>query len=288
MRLTRKVTSQVLLSALLLSNFATMNQPATASQPQRQQTLPTTNLISKPQQTMAAPAAPTATLLNTYTLTDTALGAFQNLYLTGTITNDRQIDLGGIGSDLWHSPGDPADEFWMVTDRGPITTVSGTLAFAVPAFDPVILHVRVTLTNTIDVLNALPILTSSGAPVTGLPNNNVYDEKPFQIDGTTVISYNPDGLDTEGLVRTTAGDFWVAEEYNPSLVHLDSTGKTIRRYAPQGLVFTPTQPTSPMTYNLPGILTRRKGDRGFEGLTLSNDQKQLFVAVFRVGTLPVP
>ena len=281
MQLLKQASRYALLSALLLGGFATEGQSANAVQfatPTSIPLLKAAHHLDVPA-APAAPAAPTATLLNTYTLTDTALGAFQNAYLPGSITNDRKVRLGGIGSDMWHSPTDPADEFWMVTDRGPNVTINNNLIFAVPTFDPIILHVRVTPTSTIEILNTYPILTAAGAPVTGLPNINGYDDKPFEVDGTTLIPYNPDGVDTEGLVRTASGDFWLVEEYNPSLLHLDSTGKTIRRYAPQGLVFTPTQPTSPVSYTLPSILTKRKANRGFESLTMSHDQKWLYFAV---------
>ena len=55
----------------------------------------------------------------TYTLPDTPIKAFQNAVLPGSVINDRKVLLGSVGSDLWHGPKDPPDEFWMITDRGP-------------------------------------------------------------------------------------------------------------------------------------------------------------------------
>ncbi|HEX7233258.1 MAG TPA: esterase-like activity of phytase family protein [Candidatus Binatia bacterium] len=37
------------------------------------------------------------------------------------------------------------------------------------------------------------------------------------------------GLDIEGLVRTTAGDLWIGDEYSPSLLHADRTGRILKR-----------------------------------------------------------
>jgi hypothetical protein len=157
MQILRKVTSQTLLSALLLSSFATARQPAIASQT----TLPAASPIT---QAWQSPAAPSATLLNTYTLTDTALGPFQNLYLTGTITNDRKINLGGIGSDLWRGPNDPANEFWMITDRGPNQEIISPTrrTFSVPSYTPFIVNVRATPSDTLEILNAIPITSAPG------------------------------------------------------------------------------------------------------------------------------
>ncbi len=257
-------TRKLLAGILLVSSFAALNQP-------------TESVVASP---VIAPArSADATLLSTYVLPDTPLGAFQNAYLPGSITNDRQINLGGIGSGLWRAPGDPADEFWMVTDRGPNVSISGSLAFAVPAFTPVILKVRATGANAIQVLSALPILTPSGAPATGLPNIATYDEKPVEIDGTTALAYTPSGLDSEGLIRLNSGEFFVVDEYAPSLLRVDATGKIVKRFVPQGLVYTPTLATLPTVSSLPGILTRRKGNRGFEGITLSADQKTLYFVV---------
>ena len=50
----------------------------------------------------------------------------------GTIDNDRLIRFGGIGSDIFHARGDSANEFWMVTDRGPNWQPGGRRTFPVP------------------------------------------------------------------------------------------------------------------------------------------------------------
>ena len=58
-------------------------------------------------------------VIATYTLPDTPIKAFQNAALPRNVANDRKVLLGSVGSDLWHGPKDPRDEFWMFTDRGP-------------------------------------------------------------------------------------------------------------------------------------------------------------------------
>jgi len=108
-----------------------------------------------------------------HTLPDTPIAAFQNAKLPGSVPNDRKMLLGGIGSDLWHGPGDGADEFWMVTDRGPngqvLVEALQRRTFPIPEFAPAIVKVRAA-GGTVTVLETIPILGQSGKPVTGLSN----------------------------------------------------------------------------------------------------------------------
>ena len=71
-------------------------------------------------------------------------GAFSNRLLPGTVADDRGINLGGIGSDLY--PAGRQGEFWTVTDRGPNGQIkvgrTKRRTFPVPGFDPAIVKVR--------------------------------------------------------------------------------------------------------------------------------------------------
>lgn len=220
-----------------------------------------------------------ARLASAAVLSDLSIAAVQNSRLPGSILDDRQIALGGVGSDLWRSPSDPPGEYWMVTDRGPngeIKVGSETRrTFAVPEYTPHILQVRVQ-DEAVEMLDALPIVGQSGQPVTGLPNV-AGDEAPYDHLGQTPLSFNPSGLDVEGLVRTPSGDFWAVEEYGPSLIHVDSSGKVLRRFVPGGLNLQGAD--YPVTASLPEIVRLRTPNRGFEGLTLSLDGSTLYLAL---------
>jgi hypothetical protein len=212
------------------------------------------------------------------TLPRIPLAQFQNKLLPGSIADDRGVALGGVGSDLFHEPGAPADEFWAITDRGPngTVTVDGEerTTFPVPTFDPTIVKLKVRK-GVIKILRSIPITGGKGA-VTGLPNVDGREDAPYGFDGKTRLSYNPDGIDSEGLVRTGNGEFWVAEEYGPSLLHLDRRGRVIERYVPQGWT---GKASYPVKATLPGILYSRAYNRGFEGLTISPDGRSLYAAV---------
>ena len=219
-------------------------------------------------------------IIATYTLPDTPIKQFQNALLPGSVANDRKVLLGSVGSDLWHGPKDPRDEFWMITDRGPNGQIAvdgkNRRTFWVPEFDPTIVRVK-TEGKAIKILEAIPIVGQSGKPVTGLPNLKDVDEAPYNYSAQELLPLNPNGLDTEGLVRTTAGDFWIGEEYSPSILHVDRTGKVIKRYIPEGLNLDGTD--YPVAKVLPAIYGKRKINRGFEGIALSGDEKTLYLVL---------
>ncbi|WP_260614719.1 esterase-like activity of phytase family protein [Microbispora sp. KK1-11] len=195
-----------------------------------------------------------------------------------SIADDHGVRLGGVGSGLF--PAGRAGEFWLVTDRGPNgqPTVDGEKrrTFPVPEFAPAI--VRVALARgTAKIKQYIPIVGASGRPVTGLSNQAGHDETPYTWDGRTALPYNPSGLDVEDLVRTRDGDFWLVDEYGPSLVRVSPDGRVLERHVPAGLG--PTGADYPVKETLPAILASRQQNRGFEGLAISSDQRTLYLAV---------
>jgi len=208
----------------------------------------------------AAPAPRTATL------PEIGLKALQNRYLPGSVDDDHGVKLGGIGSGVY--PAGP-DTYWTVTDRGPNgqPKIDGEKrrTFPVPGFDPVIVKVRAE-GGTLRVLDAIPIRTRAGRPVTGLSNQAGHDEKPYAWDGRTELAYHPSGLDTEDIVKVPGG-FWLVDEYGPSLVHVGDDGRVIARYVPRGLGLTGAG--YPVRATLPAVYAKRQQNRGFEGLALS-------------------
>lgn len=191
-----------------------------------------------------------------------------------TIADDHGIDLGSIGSDLYRDARDGDGEYWAVTDRGPNDKDGDKRTFLVPDFDPTIVHLRAS-GGTITVLDAIALRTKGGAPVTGMPNVPGYDETPYDESGDTVLDDNPNGLDTEGLVRVADGTFWLADEYAPSLVHVSAGGTVLDRFVPRG--WTGSGADYPVHATLPSILLKRHANHGFESLALSGNT--LYAAV---------
>ena len=158
----------------------------------------------------------------------------------GSIPNDHGFLLGAIGSGLFRSFLEGDNVYWMVTDRGPNPlNTAGKRTFPLEGFTPWLLKVR-TNGSSIEILQKVPITLPSGAPATGLPNTTPRDEPVIQCDGVTVSPQNVNGLDTEDVVRTLDGNFWLVDEHSPSIIKVSPNGHVAKRYLPIGL-------------NLPGI-----------------------------------
>jgi hypothetical protein len=230
-------------------------------------------------------AAPAGQAVAAALFPDISIAQLQNARLPDSVKDDHQILLGGVGSDLWRGPADPPDEVWMVTDRGPRgrgDNGNDRQAFAIPEYTPMILHVRLGAVDSAgvggaEVLEAIPVVGQSGRPVTGLPNLDGRDERPMDFRARARLTYNPSGLDPEGLARTPNGDLWLADEYGPSLVHLDAGGMVLKRFVPEGVTLDGAD--YPVAAALPAIFAKRADDGGFEGLTASPDGSTLFLAM---------
>ncbi len=128
-----------------------------------------------------------------------------------------------------------------------------------------------------EILETIPMVGRSGKPITGLPNLRDHDLPGYDFAGQNRLAYNPSGMDTEGLVRAPDATFWISEEYGPSLAHLNSHGKVLKRFIPIG------EQLDGADYDvaavLPAIYNRRQDNRGFEGLAISSDRKTLFAGL---------
>jgi hypothetical protein len=214
----------------------------------------------------------------------------QPLHSFQAVVADHGLRLGSIGSGLFRARFDKPHEFYMVTDRGPNGQPDGKRTFPVPDFNPAIVKVRLK-GERVEILDRIPLQTPSGAPVTGLPNFSAVDsplsdtppapdEVPYNFDGSAPLGiYNQNGLDTEDIVRTATGEFWIVDEYRPSLVRVAADGTVLARYVPAGLLDEFTDVGYPVFDTLPASHAYRRQNRGYEGLAISPDQQHLFVAL---------
>jgi hypothetical protein len=219
----------------------------------------------------------------------------------GTVefASGKTLDLTiGIGSALFHMPGDPADEFYALTDRGPNIDCSASekiagmptaaacggdekaKLFPRPDFVPSIVKLKLNQDGTFATTAWIPLKDAAGKPITGLSNplKAAKTEAAYDKDGKQ-LPFDPNGLDTEGLVRLKDGTFWIGEEYGPSLVHVAADGKIIERLVPAGLEGDLSGATYKITGALPAILMRRQLNRGIEGIALAPDESALYTIV---------
>ena len=235
---------------------------------------------------LAESAAPQASgpllVLRAKLLRPPTIASVQNASFPGSIANDRDLSVGSLFSGLFRDPRDPFLAFWAVSDRGPnedLPVGSETRrTFPLPEFDPTIYRVQVKAGSDscpeIVVEAAYPLKTTGGRPVTGLPNRPGVDEIPYDWTGQTRLDTNMNGLDTEGIVCTADGNFWLCEEYGPSLLSVGPTGTVRVRYVPVGSGISGAH--YPIAETLPALYARRKPNRGFESIAISRDEKRIF------------
>ena len=134
-------------------------------------------------------AADAPVLVSTAVLPDITLKSASNTAIADSVANDQGVLLGGLGSDLYHIPGDAADIFYAISDRGPNNDTvqpdkSAGTGFVVPTFSPLILKIQIS-GSQVKILETIAIKTKGGVGATGLPNIKGYDAVPTDVKGIT-------------------------------------------------------------------------------------------------------
>lgn len=202
---------------------------------------------------------------------------------------------GGFGSGLSVREGDPQGTVWAICDRGPNLKIEtaveryGATAFEdsegaksakiMPRLDigPAIAELRI-LDDAVELVRTIRISDAQGVPISGLPipaGTHAQCEPALDLDGKR-LDPDPEGIDSEGLTALADGSFWVADEYGPSLLRVDKTGRVELRLTPQGVAL----PGADYSCRdaLPAIAAKRQLNRGFEAISVSPGEKWLFLA----------
>ena len=185
--------------------------------------------------------------------------------------NGNEIKIGGF-SGIYPVPGE-SDAFYVITDRGPapdFVDAGGTLfkAFAIPGFGPHLLTVRLMPNGTAKIEEVKPLKRPDGGHISGLPTTKPATDVPYDFD-LNLLPFDEDSLDAEGITIDPWGNFWVCEEYKPSVALVAPNGKVQLRLVPAGTL---TGLEQVPTYDvLPGVLAKRRNNRGFEGIAASSD-----------------
>ncbi len=206
-----------------------------------------------------------------------------------TLQNGKSLLLDvGIGSGACRLASEADGVFYTITDRGPNIKTKDSLKllgvdasdkkgkiFPTPNFAPSIfqLHFK---DGQLSVLSKIQIKTRSGIPVSGISNADT--EAVWDINNKA-ISYDPNGLDPEGIAKLQDGSFWVGEEYGPSILHIASDGRILQRWVPKGVKSSLNGADYEVVEKLPAILRKRPLNRGIESITVSPDEKYLYFAL---------
>lgn len=195
----------------------------------------------------------------------------------------------GVGSSLTHLPGDPDNVFYSTADRGPngqIDVNGKTLrTFPLADYTPTIYKIQIN-DGQITILDKIPLKlkvinpTTGTANITGLPNIKGRDEAPYDAKGEKALSYDPYGVDIEGVAYNAQDDtFWISDEYGPSIVHVQRDGTIIERIVPKGWAEQVSTPLVPAREVLPAVYNKLRQNRGAESVGITPDGKYMFMAM---------
>lgn len=212
-------------------------------------------------------------------------------------SNPLALDVG-FGSGAYHRPGDGNSIFYTVTDRGPnikckdtakifgisdFCPAGGDKVFPQPDFTPSIYKIRLTNDEGVisyEILEEIKLRNTKGKVISGLTNNlTVTDTETSVGADSEFIDFDNEGLDTEAIIRLQDGTFWLADEYAPSLIHVDQDGRILNRVVPASVAADLADADYPVQGLLPDIIKKRKLNRGIESLALSPDESHLYFSM---------
>lgn len=203
----------------------------------------------------------------------------------------------GFGSGAYRRPGDPANMFYAVSDRGPnfvcgdVEAVLGVSAdqvckgqkvrvYPTPDYSPSIYTIFLNDDGSFDVKDVITLKDQNGVPLTGLTNKLTVakTEKPVDANGNP-LEQSVSSIDAEGIIRLSDGSYWIGEENGPSILHASADGTVIERIVPAGSEKDFEGSAYKVTGGLPAILVKRQTNRGIESMAVSPDETKLYFMV---------
>jgi hypothetical protein len=222
---------------------------------------------------------------------------FTNLPTLGTASNGQNILLGGF-SGLFFQGTNATNgnlKFTTLTDRGPngepLVQNPQNRPFFLPDFQPEIVNFELNkTTGALSITKRTGLFRADGTTkLTGLPNlqaganGTAYsDEIGVNLNGG-VLTNDPFGIDSEGLVIDDNGNYWIVDEYRPAIYQFDVNGKLLNRFIPKGTAASPAGTANDFpagtfgTEVLPEVYAKRRSNRGFEAVALEGNKLYAFI-----------
>jgi 3-phytase len=216
---------------------------------------------------------------------------FSNLPKLGTTSKGQDILLGGF-SGLFFQGTNATNgnlKFTTLTDRGPNGEPTGqNRPFLLPDFQPEIVNFELNKsTGALSIIKRTGLFRADGTTkLTGLPNlqagagGTAYtDEIGVDLDGK-VLTNDPFGIDSEGIVIADNGNYWVVDEYRPAIYEFDVNGKMLDRFIPKGTATAPNPDAAAGTFGtevFPEVYAQRRANRGFEAVALEGNKLYAFI-----------
>jgi hypothetical protein len=215
---------------------------------------------------------------------------FTNLPKLGTASTGQDILLGGFSGLYYQGLAANGNlKFITHTDRGPNGEPTGAnRPFFLPNFQPEIVSFELNQTSgEISITKRTGLFRTDGTtPLTGLPNLQAgvnglayTDEIGVDLDGK-VLGNDLVGIDAEGIVIGADGNYWLVDEYRPSIYQFDPNGKLLNRFIPKGTATAPAIDFPGGTFGvevLPEVYAQRRSNRGFEAVAIEGYKLYAFI-----------
>lgn len=202
-----------------------------------------------------------------------------------------------LASGLCRSAIDDPGVFWGIGDRGPnikpgaiadqygtehlrsLGAFDGAKIMPLPQIGPAIARFRL-VDNAIMLEEMVELTDSQGRTITGLPGPGAAhsEQEPVYDLSGKALRTNASGADTEGIAAMPDGTFWIADEYGPSLLRADRSGRILFRWVPSGQGDCYADAGYPIEDKLPSLAAARKLNRGFEAVTAAPDGSSVVIA----------
>ncbi len=215
-----------------------------------------------------------------------SLYTLKNPPIWGQTIHKDEILAGGFSGLIYLGKNKKNNEyqFMTLTDRGANGEVLKInqiekRPFLIPDFQVRFVKLE---TNSADhslkIIDEIKLTDPKNKPILGLPQFSEGEHDEIAIDAFGKELKNSDmGVDAESLAVDKDGNYWVGEEYRPSLLKFNKNGKLISRYIPKnGLPknivnkINKKYGKNVLQEKLPEVYKYRKSNRGFEGLTYFN------------------
>lgn len=172
-----------------------------------------------------------------------------------TDANDGRF---GFFSDMAYDPA--SQSFWALSDRGP---GGGTIPY-----EARLSRFTIKIDPKSGAISHFRIVETVKLSSAGVPFNGLMPDPP----NSTGVSLDPEGL----AIDPKTGNFYIAEEYGPSVYEFDRQGEFVRAFETPSNIVPRNARGLPNFSSDEGNVAGRKANRGFEGLTITPDGRFLF------------
>lgn len=175
---------------------------------------------------------------------------------------NKDITLGGF-SDLFYKDG----YFYTITDRGPVSKKikqdnKKYKIFLCDNYIPKILKLKIE-NNELKIVSINDINGVSALPTAPEKDTIALNSAHKELD------FDKNGLDSESLIIDNENNYWIGDEYYPSILKVDEKFNVIKRFAPKNCKYK----NPAISYILPEELNNIKKNKGFEAIAYDGKDK---------------